>query len=325
MSARLRHGRSGLGQQEAATEFASALCVVVLRQMTSKAMSRGGVWPTWLMNSLRVCGPARANTTGHFARGLLHGQHSAMAFESFDQETRVGQRAQWEPAASRGRSCFLYRGPRRCRRLPPKPIDAVATRGQRLISSAAFSARSINRFRGRSRPIRRNPFKSQVRRPSSSRRCRDEHFGDCAMRRAISAWTATGSTARPRQLTEIPIGTQGVGFDRLELDAWVDDYIARNGRPARKGKPIWDAEDQPGSSVARPHLAHPDNKSRAGPFDRALARIDLDEAEMILARLIDQERHAVMFGRAPDASTFAEAAARFVLKNMQHKRSDQKR
>ena len=36
-------------------------------------------------------------------------------------------------------------------------------------------------------------------------------------------------------LTEIPIGMQGIGFDRLELDAWVDDYIARNGRPARKG------------------------------------------------------------------------------------------
>ena len=24
-------------------------------------------------------------------------------------------------------------------------------------------------------------------------------------------------------LTEIPIGVQGIGFDRLELDAWVED------------------------------------------------------------------------------------------------------
>ena len=32
-------------------------------------------------------------------------------------------------------------------------------------------------------------------------------------------------------LTEVPIGAQGIGFDRLELDAWVDDNIARNGRP----------------------------------------------------------------------------------------------
>jgi len=33
-------------------------------------------------------------------------------------------------------------------------------------------------------------------------------------------------------LTEVPIGAQGIAFDRLELDAWADDYKARNGRPA---------------------------------------------------------------------------------------------
>ena len=32
-------------------------------------------------------------------------------------------------------------------------------------------------------------------------------------------------------LTEIPIGKQGIGFDRLELDAWVDDYVARKRGP----------------------------------------------------------------------------------------------
>jgi hypothetical protein len=49
-------------------------------------------------------------------------------------------------------------------------------------------------------------------------------------------------------LTEIPIGTQGIGFDRLELDAWVDEYFARNGRPARKGEKPWDASEYPASS-----------------------------------------------------------------------------
>ena len=34
---------------------------------------------------------------------------------------------------------------------------------------------------------------------------------------------------RPSQ-TEIPIGEQGIAFDRLELDAWVDEYISKNGR-----------------------------------------------------------------------------------------------
>lgn len=29
-------------------------------------------------------------------------------------------------------------------------------------------------------------------------------------------------------LTEITIGTQGVGFDRIELDSWLDVYISNN-------------------------------------------------------------------------------------------------
>jgi len=31
-------------------------------------------------------------------------------------------------------------------------------------------------------------------------------------------------------LTEIPLGKQAVAFDRLEIDAWIEDYIGRNGR-----------------------------------------------------------------------------------------------
>lgn len=36
-------------------------------------------------------------------------------------------------------------------------------------------------------------------------------------------------------LTEIPIGERGVGFDRLDLDEFFDNYKSRNGRPGRKG------------------------------------------------------------------------------------------
>ena len=39
-------------------------------------------------------------------------------------------------------------------------------------------------------------------------------------------------------LTEIPIGSQGKAFDRLEMDAWADDYKSRNGRPPRKEAPL---------------------------------------------------------------------------------------
>ena len=31
-------------------------------------------------------------------------------------------------------------------------------------------------------------------------------------------------------LTEIPIGIQGIAFDRLELDDWVEEYKSRAGR-----------------------------------------------------------------------------------------------
>ncbi len=31
-------------------------------------------------------------------------------------------------------------------------------------------------------------------------------------------------------LTEVPIGRQGIAFDRLEIDAWIEDYMRRNGR-----------------------------------------------------------------------------------------------
>ena len=51
-------------------------------------------------------------------------------------------------------------------------------------------------------------------------------------------------------LVEIPIGKQEVAFDRLELDAWVDQYEDRNGRPGKAmgGKPFWDGDFHQGSS-----------------------------------------------------------------------------
>jgi hypothetical protein len=45
-------------------------------------------------------------------------------------------------------------------------------------------------------------------------------------------------------LVEIRVGTQGIAFDRLDLDAWVDHYKYRNGRPgSSRGEPLWDAKD----------------------------------------------------------------------------------
>ena len=38
-------------------------------------------------------------------------------------------------------------------------------------------------------------------------------------------------------LTEIPLGKQAIAFDRLELDAWIDDYIECNGRRPKASIP----------------------------------------------------------------------------------------
>ena len=41
-------------------------------------------------------------------------------------------------------------------------------------------------------------------------------------------------------LSEVRIGRQGVAFDRLELDAWWEQYQSRNGRPAARRNMPWD-------------------------------------------------------------------------------------
>ena len=55
------------------------------------------------------------------------------------------------------------------------------------------------------------------------------------------------------QLIEIPIGKQGIAFDRLDLDDWADEYKSRNGRPGKQkgeNKP-WDVRKYQASSTAR--------------------------------------------------------------------------
>lgn len=48
-------------------------------------------------------------------------------------------------------------------------------------------------------------------------------------------------------VVEIPMGVQGVAFDRLDLDAWVDDYIQCSGRPAitkQRSLEQWDEKNR---------------------------------------------------------------------------------
>jgi hypothetical protein len=72
-------------------------------------------------------------------------------------------------------------------------------------------------------------------------------------------------------LTEIPIGEQGVAFDRLELDAWVEDYKSCNGRPTSnpRGDTSWDEKELQGSGIVA-ESGTLKSRSSATRFTRAL-------------------------------------------------------
>ena len=75
-------------------------------------------------------------------------------------------------------------------------------------------------------------------------------------------------------LTEIRIGTQGVAFDRLEMEAAADDYKSRNGRPAAQSErsKSWDNVKGP-DSHAEVGSGISTSKSEEFEFAKALARV----------------------------------------------------
>ncbi len=76
-------------------------------------------------------------------------------------------------------------------------------------------------------------------------------------------------------LTEIPIGKQGIAYDRLELDAWVEEYKICNGRPGQpKGDQLWDVKKVRGSSK-EPVSGTSANTSMGGEFAKALEQVTL--------------------------------------------------
>ena len=85
------------------------------------------------------------------------------------------------------------------------------------------------------------------------------------------------SEVRPH-LTAIPIGQQGVAIDRLELDAWVDDYVSRNGRPAERSE-TWDAKN---------HLASLNEAAIGGSTSKSR---DTEEWQKAVAQLTSRRRN----------------------------------
>ena len=77
------------------------------------------------------------------------------------------------------------------------------------------------------------------------------------------------------QLTEIPIGSQGIAFDRLEMDAWVEQYKSRCGRSQKhRGDLLCQSESR--ASINEAHRASGTliNASKdMDEFTRALAQV----------------------------------------------------
>ncbi len=75
-------------------------------------------------------------------------------------------------------------------------------------------------------------------------------------------------------LTEIPIGVQGIAFDRLELDAWADDYKAVRGRPPEKEALCLEEECRVSPIVVASGTSISESKDTGG-FQKAVERIAL--------------------------------------------------
>jgi hypothetical protein len=80
-------------------------------------------------------------------------------------------------------------------------------------------------------------------------------------------------------LTEIPIGSQGKAFDRLDLDEWVDYYKGRSGRPSNKRLELWDAKERRVSSNEE-KLGILTNKFSGKEFAKVLDQIRLKKRKV---------------------------------------------
>jgi integrase len=112
------------------------------------------------------------------------------------------------------------------------------------------------------------------------------------------------SEVRPH-ITEIPIGIQGIAFDRLDLDAWVEQYKHCSGRPAvtnSRSMELWDAKYRQGSSKGA-KLWHVEKRILGHRLRESTGTDSLSEAERYLNRRIEEVREAKVYGVRPKRST----------------------
>jgi hypothetical protein len=123
-------------------------------------------------------------------------------------------------------------------------------------------------------------------------------------------------------VTVIRIGSQGIAFDRIDLDAWADQHESRNGCPAAQSerRKLWDetstGECQDSSSVAESGTSTKSYTART--FAKALTQATRGSRSALDAPIADGKgdetfRHA--------RGTHVPRSATKYLKENQHKRS----
>lgn len=117
-------------------------------------------------------------------------------------------------------------------------------------------------------------------------------------------------------LTVVPIGEIGIAFDRLDLDAWVDDYKQCKGRPPLQRRSLWEEKKMPGL-VKRGNIWHINKKVNGRRISESTGASSLEEAERYLVHRLEQIRRASVYGIRPKR-TFREAATKYLVEN-QHK------
>lgn len=77
-------------------------------------------------------------------------------------------------------------------------------------------------------------------------------------------------------VTQIPLGKRGIGFDRLDLEAWFQDHKQRNGIPATKindrRNSLWQKRERQDSINAKGSGTSTNNSS-ANDFATVLERL----------------------------------------------------
>lgn len=79
-------------------------------------------------------------------------------------------------------------------------------------------------------------------------------------------------------IEEFSVGIQGIGFDRLDLDAWLVEYKRRNGRP--KEKKQWDAKERQDFTSVRVSGTSIKSSTK-GAFAKVLAQVTSKKQSVI--------------------------------------------